>query len=778
MKVSITNPAILLVLMLCPACKKERMRPQPSEYVNPLIGASTSVDAAGVFHGLGKTFPGATAPFGMVQISPNTITGGDNGSGYSYEHESIEGFAHLQMSGVGWYGDLGNYLVMPSTGHLHTNAGSMDDPDGGYRSRYMKKTEKASAGYYAVKLSDYHVYAEATVAPHSGIMRFTYPEAENARIQIDLARRVGGTSTYQYVEVLGDHAIRGYMQCTPEGGGWGNGQGNANYTVYFYSEFSKPLVKYGIWRTQIPDGWKRLRENVTSKEYQERIAEAEVQYGIGKAEGKHLGFFTEFETVENEAVLMKTGISFVSMEGARNNLESEINHWDFDRVHKECIERWDKALGRIYIEGGDDESKTVFYTALYHAMIDPRIIQDVDGNYPAGNGKVKNSSSFNKRSIFSGWDVFRSQFPLQTLINPSLVNDLINSLIELGTETGKHYLPRWELLNAYTGCMLGNPAISVIADALVKGINQFDLELAYRYAQNTTELFGNAAFGYTPEPLSISKTLEYGYTEWCMSVLAERSGHCQDTSKYIELSKSYQHLYDADKGWYVPKDSLGDQLPWPEEGRLKQDYGCIESNPYQQGWFVPHDIEGMIDMMGGNQEVTTDLIAFFENTPDDFRWNDYYNHANEPVHHVAFLFNRLGQPWLTQYWTRKICRNAYKNSVEGLVGNEDVGQMSAWYVLAATGLHPICPGDDRYEITSPVFEKIVIQLDPAWYEGRTFTIIAHHNSEQNRYIQSAELNGQEYNRCFILHDQIIRGGKLELYMGDQPDKNWGNPLCP
>ena len=468
----------------------------PAAYVYPLIGASTDVERAGVMHGLGKTFPGATTPFGLVQVSPNTVTGGDNGPGYSFQHTTIEGFALTQMSGIGWYGDLGNFLVMPTAGKLITNSGKENTPIKGYRSSYDKKSEIAHAGYYSVELTDYHIKAEMTAAPHSGMMRFTFPANEQSRIQIDLARRVGGTSTEQYVKVLDDYTIGGWMKCTPQGGGWGNGDGQANYTVYFYAKFSKPLKNYGVWSVAIPDGVSRKRESVEAESFQSLTAGAELINGCKEKKGKHLGFFANFATKKDEAVLLKAGISFVSMEGAKQNLTADISNWDFNEVRKKATTLWNKALGKMTIEGGTEDQKTVFYTALYHTMIDPRSFADVNGNYPGGDGKVHTSQKFTKRTIFSGWDVFRSQLPLQTIINPTIVNDMINSLVELADESGKHYLERWEFLNAYSGCMIGNPAVSMIADAYNKGIRNFNVPKAYEYCRNSVEKFGNGKKGY------------------------------------------------------------------------------------------------------------------------------------------------------------------------------------------------------------------------------------------------------------------------------------------
>lgn len=745
----------------------------PSDYVNPFIGASTSVGAAGVYHGLGKTFPGAATPYGMVQVNPNTITGGDNSPGYSYEHKTIEGFAFTQMSGVGWFGDLGNFLVMPTTGDLKIIAGKEDGSISGYRSLYDKKTETAKAGYYSVNLTDYNIRVEATAAPHSGMLRFTFPEHKRSRIQIDLARRVGGTSTYQYVKVVNDSTIQGWMKCTPDGGGWGDGEGNTDYTVFFYAQFSRPLNNYGFWSADIPDNWKRKLNDVTSIPYQKRISEAKIIKDVKELEGKHLGFFTEFDTKKDEEVTLKVGISFVDMDGAEKNFEAEIADKNFDLVRNEAKASWDRELGKINIMGGTDDQKTIFYTSLYHTMIDPRIYTDVDGRYTGGDKQIYSDSTFTKRTIFSGWDVFRSQFPLQTIINPELVNDQLNSLITLAEQSGREYYERWEIMNAYSGCMIGNPALSVLADAYVKGIRNYDIDKAYKYAVNTSKKYGNDALGYTASSLSISHTLEYAYADWCISRIASKMGNSDDEKLFLEKGQAYRNIFDKEKGWFRPRKADGSWEEWPENALFKEWYGCIESNSYQQGWFVPHDIPGMVELMGGEDKVVTNLTNLFEKTPDNFLWNDYYNHANEPVHHIPFLFNRLRRPWLTQKWTRHICDKAYANKVEGIVGNEDVGQMSAWYVLAASGIHPVCPGDTRMEITSPVFDKIEYKLDSKYFMGGKFTIIAHNNSPENIYIQKALLNGKEYRNCYIDFSIIAHGATLELFMSNKPNKDWG-----
>ena len=763
---------ILALALLAVSCNK--VEDGAAQWVNPFIGASTSVDAAGVYHGLGKTYPGATTPFGMTQVSPNTITGGDNAPGYSSEHTTIEGFAMTQMSGVGWYGDMGNFLVMPTTGELHTIAGREDGSVKGWRSRYDKSSESAEAGWYGVRLTDYDIYAEWSATPHCGVLRFTYPKSDLSRVQVDLARRVGGCSEEQYVKVESDRAFSGWMRCTPQTGGWGNGDGKVAYTLYFYAELSRPVDEWGFWSADIPDGWARKNNDVVTPEYLAKVAEAAIIRGEKELHGEHIGIFGEFDTRKGEQVELKVGISYVDAEGAKRNFDAEVANKSFNKVRKEAFEQWNNALARVDVEGCTDIDKRIFYTALYRTMLEPRIHTDVDGRYVGGDFKVHQSDEeFVKRTLFSGWDVFRSQMPLQTIINPSVVNDVICSLMEQARTSGRQYYERWELFNSYTGCMLGNPALSVLADAYVKGIRNYDVEEAYRYAVNSSAEFGNGELGYTVSGTSISHTLEYAYFDWCIAQLAKALGKSDDVETYMLKSQAWRNLFDDEKGWFRPRRADGEWEEWPENARIKEWYGCMEATPYQQGWFVPHDIDALAEKLGGKELAVADLRNFFEKAPADMHWNAYYNHANEPVHHVPFMFNRLGAPHLTQYWSRFICRQAYADKVEGIVGNEDAGQMSAWYVLAAMGLHPVCPGEERIEITSPVFESVTISLDKEYAQGGKFVVRALDNSPENVYIQSAKLNGEPYNKCYINFSDIAAGGELELQMGAEPNPKWG-----
>ena len=764
-----------LSLFSCHTVEKEAVGRPLSSYVNPFVGASTNTELAGASHGLGKTFPGATAPFGMVQVSPNTITGGDNGPGYSYEHTTIEGFAFTQMSGIGWYGDLGNFLVMPTIGDLHTFAGTEDKPEEGYRSRYDKSTEKASAGYYSVFLSDYKIQAEATALPHSGMLRFTFPESKEARIQVDLARRVGGTSTLQSVEVVDDHTIKGWMQCTPDGGGWGNGDGKADYTVYFYAQFSKPFSGHGVWSADIPDDWGRKREDVCSERYREAIRQAAIHPSVSAFEGKHLGFYANFETKPDEVILLKSGISYTSLKNAEENLAAEMKDFDFDRTHAECVRLWNDELAKVSVEGGTDEEKRVFYTALYHTLIDPRLCSDINGEYTGADKKIHQTGKFRKRTIFSGWDVFRSQMPLQTIINPEMVNDLVNSLVEIADQSGNEYLERWELLNAYSGCMVGNPAISVLCDAYRKGIRDYDVEKAYRYALNTSRRFSNNDDGYTPG--NISCTLEYDYTDWCMARLAEWLGKEGDRAHFDRRALSYATIFDPESGWFRPRNEKGVFSSLPEKGRLQEGYGCVESNPYQQGWFVPHDVEGMIRLMGGDKSFVSKLDSLFTmHLPAEFfaQTEDVteegllggYVHGNEPSHHIPFLYAWTSQPWKTQYWQREIMNKMYRNNIDGLCGNDDCGQMSAWYILSSMGFYPVCPGTDQYVLGAPYLPYMKVMLE----NGKTFEVKADKVSDKNRYVKSVKLNGKPYTKGFITQQDIMDGGTLTFEMTSSPNK--------
>ena len=743
------RPRNFLITSLCILLLSSRIAPGGENFalvdlIDPMTGTIT-LRNPNDFYGLGKTFPGAALPFGMVQLSPDTITGGDNASGYNYLHDSIEGFSLCHLSGTGWYGELGNFLVMPTT------RGPLEIDRDKARSKFSHENESASAGYYSVELDRYDVCTELTATPHAGILRFTYPENQTSRIQVDLARRIGMKQRYlehgrQHVSLLDNQTIQGWMDCPHIDGGWGQGAGGVSYRLFYHARLSKPISRFGVWdKSQVLPG---------KKPY----------------EGSNTGFYCEFETSDNEQVLIKVGISFVDVEGAKSNLTAEIPEWDFDATRSAARKQWEQILRLVEFKGGSETDRTIMATALYHSFLDPRSIVDVDGRYRGPDGTIRQQDGFKFRTVFSGWDAFRSHFPLLTIIRPDVIHDEINSWIELAESTGRHYLPRWEILHSYSGCMLGNPAVSVILDAYEKEIRSFDVDRAYELCVNSVERFGNHPKGFTPD--SLSHTVEYAYSDWCVGRFAELLDKSADSDKYYERSLAYRNVWDPRVRWMRARNEQGEWLPWSTKSTYGQ--GCVESNPYQQAWFVPHDVSGLVELMGSDF-FEAELTAFFDKAPADLQWNNFYNHPNEPCHHVVFLFNYIGKPWLTQKWTRRICDVAYGVGPWGLGGNEDLGQMSAWYVLAAMGLHPVCPGDGNYQLTSPVFDEITMKLDPRYSTGRTFKIVAHNNSSENVYIQSAKLNDNALNRAWLAHHEIAAGGILEFEMGPQPNRDWGTP---
>jgi predicted alpha-1,2-mannosidase len=751
------------------------MMKETADYIDPMIGAITEHETT--WAGLGKTYPGAWLPSGLVQVGPDTITGGDNGSGYSAGHDSIEGFSFTHMSGIGAFGDLGNLLVMPTTGPLFTYGGMPDEPVAEtYRSPFDSETETAEAGYYGVTLDDSAITAEATCTPRSGILRFTFPEADCSRIQIDLSRRVGGRSVEQYIRQVNGTTLEGWMRCAPEGGGWQAGSEDLLYTVYFSLQFSRPMSTTGIWSASVPENWRsrwpnRAYSQWKSQEYIDAIRNAEVTPlpESGECQGEHIGFYAEWPTDEGDEILVKAGISFVSIEGARLNLQEELVHWDFDQVRAEARAAWNEATEGLADIEATEERKVILRTAQYRTLCDPRRFADVDGTYPTGDGGSKRSTEFTRRTMFSGWDVFRSQFPWLTLAAPDVVNDMICSMLEMA-ETHGRGLPRWELLGCYTGCMLGDPAIVVIVDAYLKGIRNYDVQKAYALCRETAlgpnTMRANwkeySELGYVPG--QISATLENCYADWCMLRFAEALGKEEDVQLFAKRARNYANIFDQEHGLMRPKDADGNWLAW--EGELSEK-GCVESNILQQTFFVPHDVDGLAELMGRERYLET-LTRLFESTPAGSNWNEYYNHPNEPVHTLPFLFNRVGKPHLTQKWSRWAAASFYGTGVLGLNGNEDVGQMSAWYVLAAIGLHPVCPCDGMYQLTSPVVSKATIRLHPDYHKGDTFTIVAENNSDENVYIQSAELNGRPLDGYELSYDQISAGGELCLKMGPSP----------
>ena len=565
-----------------------------------------------------------------------------------------EGFSFTHMSGVGWYGDFGNLLTMPTTGPLQFAAGRPQHADEGWRSPFEHSTEVAQAGYYAVTLARYNIRAELGAAPHAGILRFTFPRSTESRILLDLARRIGGTSTRQYVKVAGKNAIEGWMHCTPKDGGWGNGDGQVEYTLYFRTEFSTPLDDFGVVSIDLPDG--RLQgpsglvgDYFLTDDYYARVKNGRVIRNFIEQEGRHLVFIRRFPLRENQQVLTKTGISYVSLEGARANLTQDIPDWNFEQVRRRSWSLWNQTLSCITIGGATETQHTIFNTALYHAMIDPRSVSDVDGKYVGADKKTSSSSSYAYRTIFSGWDVFRAEFPLMTILRPGVINDEINSLLELPERSGRGYLERWEIMNAYSGCMDGDPGIPPSSMPIPKasGISTLRKPMP-RAGLNRAPATGTGTNrpdndfylekGYVPD--QVSWTLD--------NIMIGASAASPNIWERVKTRRCSVHASPQFPPWplrpwgyrihYRAKDRSGQRLEWHGETAFEQ--GCTESNPLQQTWFVPYThIYGLIDLMGKDRASSaTRSEDMFQKTPSTFGWNSLlqpFQRATRPSHFLT-----------------------------------------------------------------------------------------------------------------------------------------------
>lgn len=663
------------------------------ELVDPMIGAvaypESGLRGDEAIHGFGKTFPGAATPFGRVQLSPDTVTGGDNGSGYSYVHGTIEGFSFLHLSGVGWYGEFGNFQVMPGERA---------------RSRFSHADERAEAGYYRVRLPDAGVVAELTAAPHAGMVRFTYETAGDASFRIDLARRIGELSRAkphgrQTFRVTGRSSFEGEIVCDHRDGGWGRGEGKVDYTVRFRGLCSKPLD--------------RVEEDGGETNHTVRV---------------------RFQVAAGEAVTLHVAFAF------NEELPPAPEGLDFDAMRAAAKAFWRDALGAVDVAGGTPEERTAFATALYHAMIDPRDVGSGDGHV--------------RRTVFSGWDVFRSEMPLLALIRPDIVSDLVSSMMETVTSGRRRTLPRWDIFGCDSGCMVGQPLVSVMAMAYERGIRTFDAETALRLAQETLAAESNdRRRGYTPG--SLSETLEYAYADWCCGRLAELMGRADVAARHFGYAQAYTNCWSREVGWMRARTADGGWLAW--KGREASGQGCVESNPWQQGWFVPHDVEGLVRLMGGRAAFTRELGRFFAQVPDDFRWNAAYNHPNEVCHTLPFLWAFSDDPGGVDEWVGRIRRAAYGTGPFGLCGNEDVGQMSAWYVLAAIGIHPVCPGDGKWYVCTPLFEEARLSVGG----GRTFTVrCPPARPGRPAGPRTLSLDGRRLSRRWLWTREIVSGGCL------------------
>lgn len=728
----------------------------PLDYVNTFIGTG----------GHGHTFPGATVPNGMVQLSPDTrLIGWDACAGYHYSDTSILGFSHTHLSGTG-IGDKGDILFMPFTGKAHIVAGPVENPDAGYRSRFSHDREKASPGYYKVRLDDYKIDVELTASTRAGFHRYTFDDPSDAGLVIDLAHTIHGhQNPFTELRAISNTEIEGYKRTR----GWAR-----NHHVYFHAKFDKPFTV-------------ELYENGKKFTGKWAVASGNVQAVL------------RFATDGQKQVQAKVGISSVDYEGARKNQETEIPDWNFDRVYQVAKSAWVEKLDSIKVKGGSEDEKTIFYTALYHTALAPYLFVDVDGRYRGIDQRIHHTED-NIYTVFSLWDTFRTFHPLLNIIDPEYNNDLVRTLLHHYDQGG--ILPKWELDANYTGTMIGSHAISVIAEAYMKGQRNFDVEKAYeamkksihfikdndflypseeiREKLNPIGKFYNDTKGYIPgdkDVEAVAKALEYAYNDHCMMLMAKELGKTEDVAIYKERASRYAVYFDKEVGFMRGKMDDGSwRTPFdPRRSEHRVDDYC-EGNAWQWTWFVLHDVPGLVELFGGVEPFTAKLDELFTTSSEQVGESvsaditgliGQYAHGNEPSHHITHIYNYVGQSWKTQKLVDQILSTLYFNDPNGLSGNEDCGQMSAWYILNAIGFYSFSPVDATYSIGRPIFDEVVIPLT----NGKTFTVKTINNSPKNMYIQSATLNGKKLEKAFFTHEQLMAGATLEFVMGPEPKKD-------
>jgi len=731
---------LFLFLFGLNACSDQKPK-SPVDYVNPFIGTG----------GHGHTYPGAVVPFGMVQLSPDTkIDDWDHCSGYHYSDSVVLGFSHTHLSGTG-IGDYGDIRFMPTTGKLKVMPGSGDNPDAGYASRFSHDNEEAIAGYYQVYLSDYDINVELTSAERVGLQRYTFPKTNKAHIILDLKEAVT-TEKILDAEIIirNKQEVVGFRRTD----GWAD-----NHLVYFYASFSKPFKSFGI------------------------VEDDKLIRGKRSAKGTNLKAWFDFDTEEGDTILVKTALSPVDLSGAYHNQIAEIADWNFDTIVKTARSKWNKQLSKIIVEGGSDDDRSIFYTALYHSMLAPNIYSDVDDRYRGHDGRWHRDNSFVMHTVFSLWDTFRALHPLFTIIERDRTNDLINSMLDMYMTDS--LLPVWELAGNETNCMIGYHSVPVIVDAYKKGINGFDAHQALRAMVETAsaDQFGLKFYkskGYIPsdkEGASVSRTLEYAYDDWCIAQMAEKLEDTAVYNEFIQRAQYYKNIFDRETGFFRAKANGCFTEPFDPR---QVNFNLTEANTWQYNFFVPQDVNTMIDMMGGDKGFNAKLDELFT-TDSELTGREQsditgligqYAHGNEPSHNMAYLYNFSGEPWKTQKLVHEIIHDLYHNAPDGLAGNEDCGQMSAWYVLSAMGFYPVTPGTDEYEIGTPVFDSITIYLE----NGNRFKIKLKNHVKGNYYIQKALFNGKPYPKSFITQDMILNGGLLEFEMGSEPNKEWGTKV--
>ncbi|MCB2208224.1 MAG: GH92 family glycosyl hydrolase [Bacteroidetes bacterium] len=736
------------------------------QFVNPFIGTKN----------MGHTFPGATVPFGAIQLSPETnqvsmyIDGNYNPevysycAGYQYEDSTIFGFSHTHFSGTG-HSDLGDLLIMPTTGKLNLDPGDASIPHSGYFSSFSHANEFAEPAYYRVYLDNYHMTAELTATERVGFHRYTFPKTDSAHIILDLMSNIynyDDKNVWTFVRVENDSTVTGYRQTT----GWARTR-----TVYFVLKFSKPFNSYGH----------KKYDNNPYKGFYRRFNEEE---NFPEMAGKNIRAYFNFDTEAGEQIRLKAAISSVSTAGALNNLETEIPHWEFETVKNQSQEKWNKELSKIEAETLSEADKTTFYTALYHTLLGPTIYEDVDGSYRGLDMNVHHSKRFTNYTTFSLWDTYRALHPLFNIIQPARNNDMIKSMLSHRDQSVHQMLPIWSHHANENWCMIGYHAVSVIADAIIKGTTDINPEMALQACINTSTtpyfdgLDSYMELGYVPEDKSsssVSKTLEFAYDDWCISQLAKQVGDTIIYQNYLKRSENFKNVFNTSSGFMQPRLADGSWKK-PFDPLDTHGQGFIEGNAWNYGLYVPHDIDAMIEMMGGSDRVTAHLDSLFnmelddkyiENTEDITRDGIIGNYVqgNEPGQHIPYLYNWTDAPWKTQERVRMIMRTMYGPEEDGLCGNDDAGQMSAWYVFSALGFYPVCPGSDQYALGSPLVKEASIYLE----NGKSFSIKTVNQSEDKVYVENVELNGTTINRNFITHNEIINGGELTFYMSERPN---------
>lgn len=721
-------------LLIGVACTPGQQEPDKGlvQYTNPMIGTDFT----------GNTYPGAQVPFGMVQLSPdNGLPGWDRISGYFYQDSTIAGFSHTHLSGTG-AGDLYDISFMPVTNPYRQAEAPL-----GIHSTFSHDDEQASAGYYRVFLKDYGIDVELTATERCGIQRYTFPEAESS-IFLNLKKAMNWDFTLDsHIEVVDSCTIRGYRFSM----GWSPLQ-----HVYFQTRFSRPFDSFTLDTTAI---------------------ETMDKGRVGTASVARF----DFKTHKDEEILVTTALSGVSMEGAARNLAEEAPVDDFDYYHRQAVENWNRQLGKIEVESKDDDLKTVFYTALYHAMLAPTIFSDVDGQYFGPDGKTHRADGWTNYSTFSLWDTYRASHPLFTYIQPRRVEDMIQCFLHFYEQGGA--LPLWNLYGWETDMMIGYHAVPVIADAYLKGIGGFDAEKALEacIASANRDDYRSIGFykkhGYVPcdaENWSLSKTMEYAYDDYCIARMAEAMGKQDIADEYYKRAKNYRNVFNPASSFMQPRDSKGNFLPGYDPEAYIED--ICESNGWQYYWAVQHDVEGLIELTGGEERFAQRLDSMFTFEPSDrsrlpiFSTGmiGQYAHGNEPGHHVIYWFNRVKQPWNTQKYAAQVMHTLYTNEPAGICGNEDCGQMSAWYVFSAMGFYPVNAVGGVYEIGTPLFPEVKLHLE----NGKTFVVQAANASRENIYIQSVKVNGTPYDKSYITHDMIMQGDTLQFEMGSQPGPVW------